>query len=202
MALSRSHHPCHCFSRTNFRAPLSPPTKSPSATTVEGVRGWTRSLRPPRDHAEKSLTVGRARPERNSQVRTMRSHVWACRATERHFRALRRSAAPQPMLPRPTRAHYLGYIMRVVGYGRGYAGGMFGGTPPRTLPLSPFAEKATSGHSKTAAGPMCGWIPESVPPSSSQTIKGCGHSHMTPTAPGLSSEWALWLWLASSSGPA
>ena len=81
-------------------------------------------------------------------------------------------------------------------------GGMFGGTPPRTLPLSPFAEKATSGHSNTAAGPMCGWIPESVPPSSSQTIKGCGHSHMTPTAPGLSSEWALWLWLASSSGPA
>ena len=105
------------------------------------------------------------------------------------------------MLPRPTRAHYLGYIMRVVGYGRGYAGGMFGRTPPRTLPLSPFAEKATSGHSNTAAGPMCGWIPESVPPSSSQTIKGCGHSHMTPTAPGLSSEWALWLWLASISGP-
>ena len=31
------------------------------------------------------------------------------------------------MLPRPTRAHYLGYIMRVVRYGRGYAGGMFGG---------------------------------------------------------------------------
>ena len=40
---------------------------------------------------------------------------------------MRRCAAPQPMLPRPTRAHYLGYIMRVVGYGRGYAGGMFGG---------------------------------------------------------------------------
>ena len=32
--------------------PPLPPTKSPSATTVEGVRGWTRSLRPPRDHAE------------------------------------------------------------------------------------------------------------------------------------------------------
>ena len=31
------------------------------------------------------------------------------------------------MLPRPTRAHYLGYIMRVVRYGRGYAGGIFGG---------------------------------------------------------------------------
>ena len=31
------------------------------------------------------------------------------------------------MLPRPTRAHYLGYIMRVVRYGRGYAVGHFGG---------------------------------------------------------------------------
>ena len=31
------------------------------------------------------------------------------------------------MLPRPTRAHYLGYIMRVVRYGRGYAGGILGG---------------------------------------------------------------------------
>ena len=53
--------------------------------------------------------------------------VWAYGATERHFRALRRSAAPQPMLPHPTRAHYLGYIMRVVRYGRGYAGGIFWG---------------------------------------------------------------------------
>ena len=73
-----------------------PTTKSPSATTAEGVRAWTRSLRPPRDHAETSLTVGRARPERNSQVRTsMRSRVWAYHhdgATERRFRALRRSA--------------------------------------------------------------------------------------------------------------
>ncbi len=75
-------------------SPPLPTTKSPSATTVEGVRGWTRSLRPPRDHAETSLTVGRARPERDSRVRNMRSRVWAFRATEGHFRALRRSAAP------------------------------------------------------------------------------------------------------------
>ena len=32
--------------------PPLPPTKSPSATTVEGVRGWTRCLRPSRDHTE------------------------------------------------------------------------------------------------------------------------------------------------------
>ena len=107
--------------------PLSPPTKSPSATTVEGVRGWTRSLRPPRDHAEKSLTVGRARPERNSWVRTMRSCVWASRATERHFRALHENASPHARPTRPTRAHYLGYIMRVIRYGPGYAGGILGG---------------------------------------------------------------------------
>ena len=29
--------------------------------------------------------------------------------------------------PRPTRAHYLGYIMRVIRYGPGYAGGILGG---------------------------------------------------------------------------
>ena len=66
-------------------SPTLPATKSPSATTVEGVRAWTRSLRPPRDHAETSLTVGRARPERNYRVRTMRSCVWASRATEGIF---------------------------------------------------------------------------------------------------------------------
>ena len=66
-------------------SPPLPATKSPSATTVEGVRAWTRSLRPPRDHAETSLTVGRARPERNYRVRTMRSRVWASRATEGIF---------------------------------------------------------------------------------------------------------------------
>ena len=77
------------------------------------------------------------------------------RATERHFRALRRSAAPRPMLPRPTRAHYLGYIMRVVGvWSRLCWGHVWGDTTARILPLSPFAEKATSGHSNTAAGPI------------------------------------------------
>ena len=40
---------------------------------------------------------------------------------------MQHSAAPKPMLPRPPRAHYSGYIVRVVGYGRGYAFGMFGG---------------------------------------------------------------------------
>ena len=57
----------------------------------------------------------------------MRSCVWASRATERHFRALPDNASPHARPTRPTRAHYLGYIMRVIRYGRGYAGGILGG---------------------------------------------------------------------------
>ena len=57
----------------------------------------------------------------------MRSCVWASRATERHFCALPDNASPHARPTRPTRAHYLGYIMRVVRYGLGYAGGMLGG---------------------------------------------------------------------------
>jgi hypothetical protein len=110
-----------------------PTTKSPSAPTVEGVRAWTRSLRPPRDHAETSLTVGRARPKRNSRVRTMLSGVRAYGATERGFRALHENASPHARPTRPTRAHYLGYIIRVVAYGRGYAGGMFWGAKHREM---------------------------------------------------------------------
>ena len=57
----------------------------------------------------------------------MRSGVWAYGATERAFSCIAAFCRTKPTLPRPARAHYLGYIMRVVGYGRGYAGGMFGG---------------------------------------------------------------------------
>ena len=57
----------------------------------------------------------------------MRSCVWASRAPERHFSALPANGSPHARPTRPTRAHYLGYIMRVVRYGPGYAGGMFGG---------------------------------------------------------------------------
>ncbi len=48
-------------------------------------------------------------------------------ATERHFRALPDNASPHARPTRPTRAHYLGYIMRVIRYGPGYAGGILGG---------------------------------------------------------------------------
>ena len=63
----------------------------------------------------------------NYRVRTMRSGAWASRATERQFRALHENASPHARPTRPTRAHYLGYIIRVVAHGRCYAGGMFWG---------------------------------------------------------------------------
>ena len=37
------------------------------------------------------------------------------------------NASPHARPTRPTRAHYLGYIMRVIRYGPGYAGGILGG---------------------------------------------------------------------------
>ena len=68
--------------------------------------------------------VGRAWPKASRRLRNMRSGAWACGATEGGLRALQRCVAPKPTLPHPTRAHYLGDIMRVPGYGRGCAGAM------------------------------------------------------------------------------
>ena len=71
--------------------------------------------------------VAYSRPSTARTKLSGKNYAVACVGIPRHFRALRRSATPTPMLPRPTRAHCLGYIMRVVRYGRGYAGGIWGG---------------------------------------------------------------------------
>ena len=72
----------------------------------------------PRSH-ESIPHLGRAWPKAIQGLRNVQSGAWVCGATEGGLHALQRT------LPRPSRTHYLGDIMRVAGYSRaGCAGAM------------------------------------------------------------------------------
>ncbi len=78
----------------------------------------------PRSHGNVAY-LSRAWPSEVRGLRIMRSGVSAHGATEGRLHMLYCSAARILKLSRPARVHRLVYIMTVLRYGRGYAGGHF-----------------------------------------------------------------------------
>ena len=68
--------------------------------------------------------LSRAWPSKIRGLGNMRPGAWAYGATEGGLHMLQCCATPKATLPGPPHAHYVGDIMRVVGYGRGCAGAM------------------------------------------------------------------------------
>ena len=74
---------------------------------------------------EMKLTCRPGMAQRNSEASKYGVWCGVYGMTERGFHALWRSATPKPTLPRPARAHQLGYIIMVLQYGQGCAFSIF-----------------------------------------------------------------------------